>query len=348
MPANIAYYSNLEVNENLDSKQALHSASQYSASLVCGASQETASTCYQQTTELLTIELLVDHFKNKSTMPDWFLIKITDECIKFMYFDNQCINGVQVTRCVMVHKDLTWQVKVYNSTLNPGVFTSTLSHDPPGKLVLKSDLITLLNAVGMKSELCPGCNSPEFDRIPKPCLDKNGNLKGTIETMSNSSSETWQTRRSSTCQYLICGKSYKTVRCQSCSQLNRSLCNFLYKSKTVVENPDKENQQPSSSNVCWKFLSDEDKLKRYTDQRRRRINAERREKYAKRKIEEEKKMLKLNKVDTDDVRIMFNQLDDEMKELECDDSSITVDNDLFYWSMQREVLQSGKTVWHPR
>ena len=135
---------------------------------------------------------------------------------------------------------------------------------------------------------------------------------------------------------------------RSCSQLNRSLCNFLYKSKTVVENPDKENQQPSSSNVCWKFLSDEDKLKRYTDQRRRRINAERREKYAKRKIEEEKKMLKLNKADTDDVRIMFNQLDDEMKELECDDSSTTVDNDLFYWSMQREVLQSGKTVWHPR
>ena len=41
-------------------------------------------------------------------------------------------------------------------------------------------------------------------------------------------------------------------------------------------------------------------------------------------------MLKLNKVDTDDVRIMFNQLDDEMKELECDDSSTTVDNDLFY------------------
>jgi hypothetical protein len=56
-------------------------------------------------------------------------------------------------------------------------------------------------------------------------------------------------------------------------------------------------------------------------------------------------MLKLNKVDTDDVRIMFNQLDDEMKELACDDSG-TVD-DLFYWSMQREVLQSGKTVWHP-
>ena len=57
-------------------------------------------------------------------------------------------------------------------------------------------------------------------------------------------------------------------------------------------------------------------------------------------------MLKLNKVDTDDVRIMFNQLDDEMKELAYDDSG-TVDNDLFYWSMQREVLQSGKTVWHP-
>ena len=55
-------------------------------------------------------------------MTDWFLIKITDECIKFMYFDNQFINGVQVTRCVMVYKDLTWQMKVYNSTLNPKAF----------------------------------------------------------------------------------------------------------------------------------------------------------------------------------------------------------------------------------
>ena len=106
-----------------------------------------------------------------------------------MYFDNQSINGVQITTCVMIYKDLTWQVKVHNCTLNLKAFTSTVSRDPPGKFVLKSDLITLLNAVGMKSELCPGCNSPEFERISKPCLDKNGNLKGTIETMSNSSSE---------------------------------------------------------------------------------------------------------------------------------------------------------------
>ena len=47
------------------------------------------------------------------------------------------------------------------------------------------------------------------------------------------------------------------------------------------------------------------------------------------------------------LQIMFNQLDDEMKELECNDAG-AIDNDLFYWSMQREVIQSGKTVWHPR
>ncbi len=80
MPANIAYYSNLEVNENLDSEQDLHSASQYSTSLVSGASQDTASTCYQQTTQLLTIEMLVDHFKNKSKMIDWFLINVLNLC----------------------------------------------------------------------------------------------------------------------------------------------------------------------------------------------------------------------------------------------------------------------------
>ena len=76
----------------------------------------------------------------------------------------------------------------------------------------------------------------------------------------------------------------------------------------------------------------------YKDQQKRRFNAERRAKYAERKIEDEKQMVKLTAVD--DVQAMF-------KELECDDSG-THDNDLYYWAMQREVLQSGKTVWHPR
>ena len=180
-------------------------------------------------------------------MTDWFLIESSDECIKFMYIDKHFINEVQVTRCVTVYKDLTWQVKVHNSTLNHEAFTSTSSHDPPSKLFLKSDLFTLLNAVGMRSELCPGCNIPEFDRIAKPYSNKNSNLKGATETISNRSSQAWQSRRSSNCKYLMYGKSHRTIRCQ----------------------------------------------------------------------------------------------------LECDDSG-TLDNDLFYWSMQREVLQSGKTVWHPR
>ena len=56
------------------------------------------------------------------------------------------------------------------------------------------------------------------------------------------------------------GTNHKTIRCQSCSQLNRSICNVLYKLKAAVGNQDKENKQPISSNsVNWKLLSDEEK-----------------------------------------------------------------------------------------
>ncbi len=84
------------------------------------------------------------------------------------------------------------------------------------------------------------------------------------------------------------------------------------------------------------------------DQRRRRINTERRERYVKKKLEQEKKMLLLTKQDSDDLKIMFNQLDDGMKVPENYDDTTSLDDDSFFWAMQREAIQSGKKVWHPR
>ena len=88
-------------------------------------------------------------------------------------------------------------------------------------------------------------------------------------------------------------------------------------------------------------------MKRYKVQQRRRLNSERKAKYAQRKMEDEKQIVKLTAVDNDDVQAMFKELDGEVKELECDDSG-THDHDLYYWAKQREPLQSGKIVWHPR
>ena len=343
---NIAYYSNLEIIENPG--QNIQQVSHCPTSLV-NAHQDTAqvTTCHRPTEQVVTIAMLANHFKNELSMNDWFLIESCDDYIKFMYLDKHFIDGIQVTRCVTVFKDLTWLVNVHNSTLHHEAFTSTCFTDPPGKLVHKSDLVTLLNAVAMRSALCPGCNSPEFEKITTPCVDRKGNLKGKIEAMSNSK-QTWQTWRSSTCKHLLYGTNHKTIRCPSCSQLNRSMCNVLYKSKAAVnKNQDKENKQPiSSSSVNWKLLAVEEKMKRYKDQQRR-LNSERKAKYAQRKMEDEKQMVKVTAVDNDDVQTMFKELDGEVKELECDNSG-THDNDLYYWAMQREALQSGKTVWHPR
>ena len=268
-----------------------------------------------------------------------------------MYLNKELINGIQVARCVTVYTDLTWMVTVHGTTIDNTVFTSTNSR-PPTKLDQTSDLDTLLNMVGMNSKLCPGCNNPEFNETSKSCLDKKGNLSGTVETMSNSNSQTFQTRRSTSCQYLISANNHKVIRCQSCSQLNKILSNSLYKHTCKPENQNKEQSKPgcsSESTTNWRFLSDTDKFERYVDQKRRRINTERRERYVKKKLEEEEKLILLTNEDTDDLKIMFIELDDSMTVPENYDESASLDDDSFFWSMQREVIQSGKMVkWHPR
>lgn len=246
------------------------------------------------TTSILTIGKLANHFSNVSSSSisfiNWLLVENTEQSLKFIYFDKELINGIQVARSITINTDHTWQVKIHGTDLNCEIFSNIVA----AKLVIVLDLDKLLHTIGIGSILCPGCDNKEFDHV-KPCVDQKGKITGKLETMSNSQLQTFQIIRSTSCQYLVT-KNCKSVRCQSCSKLNIILCNSLYKSKANTNKTDKEIQKSKSSSTSnWRFLSDAEKMKRCADQHRRIINAERREKYAKKKREEEKKNANINK-----------------------------------------------------
>ena len=201
---------------------------------------------------------------------------------------------------------------------------------PANKIFLKTDFDLLLDCAGAKSKLCAGCNVSEFEKILMPRLDKRQPKDVIMNVSLNASSKTFKVRRSVNCQFLLFSPNNKTMRCQFCSKLNISadICKLKISTGVKGHQEEKENQQPNLSveTVNWKFLSSEQKVERYLDQKRRRVNAERREKYAK-KIEEEKKMPKLSEQDSCDVHTMFSQLDSEMKA--SDDCESGLENDFF-------------------
>ncbi len=155
----VAHYSNLELLHESDvTSDNGHVCNQNPLLLapVCTGNEN-----YKCMAPVVTIHMLVNHFKKAVSIVNWFLIESTDEYIKFMYFDKELINGIQVARCVTVHTDLTWQVTVHGTTIENAVFTTTNSV-PPTKLGLTSDLDTLVNMVGMNSKLCPGMQQPRI------------------------------------------------------------------------------------------------------------------------------------------------------------------------------------------
>ena len=263
------------------------------------------------TGNLLNIEALESYFNDvHNDFVNWFLVETTDESLKFMYFDKEHINGIQVARTVNINKEFSWQVQVHGTKIISEVLTN-IPGGPPTKLLNKYDLNILLNTIGQQLKLCSGCDNQDFNCLSLPCSDKKGNITGKLESIAKSESETIKIRRSINCQFLIVNN-YKQTRCQSCAKLNKVLCNSLYKYNNGIKQSGKDSDavKNSSSTSNWRFLSANHQKQRYVDQQRRRINAEKREQYLKRKCEEEKNMLQLTQRDSNDFEIMFKQLDD--------------------------------------
>jgi hypothetical protein len=111
---------------------------------------------------------------------------------------------------------------------------------------------------------------------------------------------------------------------------------------------DQSNTVDSKSKVNKRFLSEEDRVQKENDQKRRRLNAERRAKYWKLKASEEKKMRYLAQDDEQDLKVMFQELEKGSvdEEMFPDNPKLSM-----FWEMQRDVISKNdhKTSirWHP-
>ena len=106
-------------------------------------------------------------------------------------------------------------------------------------------------------------------KITMPCADKKCNLKGKIETMSNTK-QTWQ---SSTCKHLRVWCKLQKHQMpimlpikQACAMYYTNQIPRLQLIRTKIK---RTNNQISSNSVNWKLISDKEEIKRYEEEIKR-------------------------------------------------------------------------------
>ena len=134
-------------------------------------------------------------------------------------------------------------------------------------------------------------------------------------------------------------------RCDSCNHLRRNLSVQLVRFNKQVNSI---GGISSSSKINKRFLSEEEKNQRDHDQKRRRINAEKRAQYWRIRACEEKKFKQRVKEDGDDMMAIFTELDSDSKTEEVFANNPKM---AMFWEMQREVVkkkdQKTSIRWRP-
>jgi hypothetical protein len=125
-----------------------------------------------------------------------------------------------------------------------------------------------------KKQVCPGLISTEYDCLEDLVYNVKREVVGTTEKVSIDGGVPSSTKRYVACVG-ISGDSSKP--CSACKGMRHTLDAALTRIKTRPTA--KQDKISSSSNCNWHFLSQEEKRKRFIEERKRRINAENRHKY---------------------------------------------------------------------
>ena len=159
-----------------------------------------------------------------------------------------------------------------------------------------------------------------------------------------------QIRRSKNCSYFMGIHSSRSAQyCDSCNILRRNLSVKLVRFNNTLQQDQPRMSIDISSKVNKRFLSDEERTEKENDQKRRRVNAEKRAKYWKFKAIEERNMRCLAHDDENDLMVMFKELD---KGSTNDEGMFPDDPKMsMFWDMQRDVIskndQKTRIRWHP-
>eukprot|EP00112_Aurelia_sp_Birch-Aquarium-sp1_P011553 Seg2427.6 transcript_id=Seg2427.6/GoldUCD/mRNA.D3Y31 product="hypothetical protein" protein_id=Seg2427.6/GoldUCD/D3Y31 len=261
-------------------------------------------------------------------------------CLLFSVYLNYSCDGWPVMKCVYVHEDLHYNVKI-------GKILCELDENFPHHILKSSDLLCLLKKL-LYQKFCRGCVKNEAECLGENVYDQGGSIVGRVEihTTSSALGET-KVYRSSSCKGTITGNS---AMCEACKKIDQTLRKRV--SRAAARRSD-EHYMDAAKSTCanLRYLTDDEKTARYNEERRRRVNAEKRERYAKWRLKEEKEAKEIVENQASDFDAIFKQLTSEIQESNTSQGRnppFEDPNMEFFWALQRELNDKQSHKWHPR
>lgn len=210
----------------------------------------------------------------------------------------------------------------------------------PSSLNAVSDLSTLLNLVG-RSSICCGTLNSEYDCLPDKmsnqetsAIARNVTREYPIKPMEKKT-----TFFSNVCQGLVSFDNRNSM-CEECLKVDCTLRVRLNRMPQI--SPDENGAFKN-----WRYKDSSEQTEYLKQQVKRRINAEKREKYSKERAKIERNSRKIAEKDHRDLKRMMSDIEENRPDIEEDLFPDQPEMNLF-WQTQKEMVKKGRREWHPR
>lgn len=296
--------------------------------------------------QFLLQDVLV-YFATHTSTIGWFVEFHCKSYIEVCKYEKKIVNGVKIYRALKVFENLTWEASYACKTAPSSQFPTAPSH-----IGCFNDLSKVINAIEHK-KICCGVSNPGFDVLHTNTINAHGSLIGCKEECilvdSEGRKQISHSHRAVNCIFYMSAECLGSI-CAECAVLRRNLSVRLVRFKEnskVVNKPNDSNKSRTNK----RFLNEKEIKERASDEKRRRINAEKREQYSRFKAVQEKQMRKMSQESNDDLLLMFHAVDKGIGE--NGDDLVFPENATMslFWSMQREAVakteQKKSIRWHP-
>lgn len=302
-------------------------------------STRSSSSSSQQDTAILVFSD-IQNCTRQSTLCDpkyWSIVTDTPQKIELCAITPDHRDGARVVKSISLSSSLKWNATIHNIDVSQQLLANQ-------EIVSSRQVVTNILKVFEKLHFCCGQTNSSYNRLPDFVFNVKREILGKTESCCIGGQPPINIKRALGCFGVDVGGGRV---CAACRDMRNTLDVSLSRMKQHVTN-EKNDSSSSSSKSNWRFLGEAERSKRESDERRCRVNAERRENYAKRKTSEEKKLKQITSADNEDIVAIFREVDQGCDE---DGNEILFPDDpnaSFFWSFQRELIEAKKPKWHPR
>ena len=247
------------------------------------------------------------------------------------------INSFIISKTVVLDDHLMFKVYVADVMCN----LEKIGYNIPPVIYSAENLFCLLNILS-GSRLCFGCQNVDFMMLGSEILEGEG-IIGRMKCVSSFNekgalSEKEQRYFSSSCHALMHHSRTKSS-CEACESLDRILRQRLFRLRS------NDILQTEARKANHRYLSMKQLQDSLVKEKLLRRNAERRQQYAKKRLDSERHSKQLTIQDHEDMSAMFCSItaSKDHEKLFADKPDMK-----FFWNLQREMMENKTRKWHPR